>query len=93
MINVVITADGEGYYLSNATSETDEAVAWGEMIEFDGKLYVANVDESGENVTLYELKECAAGSYEAVAEEDGDEEEEEIEDADEDEDEEAEVEA
>lgn len=82
-LEVVITEDGLGYYLSQGDKETGEAVDWGDVIEFEGKRYIGEVSEDGEDVTLSEVVALPAGSYEAVAEGD---------DEDDDDDEEAETE-
>jgi hypothetical protein len=77
MLEVVITEDGGGYYLSDGNDECDESAEWGVPIEFKGVSYLADVDESGEHVTLAKVIDIAEGSFEVVSEGDSDEETEE----------------
>ncbi len=72
-LQVVITSDGEGYYLSDGENETDESVSWGDVLEFQGTLYRADVDESGDDVSLFKVTALPESAYEAVSEDDDDE--------------------
>lgn len=73
-LEVVITEDGTGYYLSDGNEECDESVEWGVPIEFKGEFYLADVDDSGDEVTLSKVVELDEGDYEVVSEGNGDDE-------------------
>lgn len=71
-LEVVITSDGEGWYLSDGENETEESVPWGDVLEFQGTLYRADVDESGDDVSLFKVSALPESAYEVVSEDDGD---------------------
>lgn len=76
LLQVVITEDGSGYYLSDGETETEESVEWGQPLEFDGVSYLADCSENGEDVTLAKVIDMSEDSFEVVSEgeDDGDEE-------------------
>ena len=85
-LEVVITEDRQGYYLSAGENETQDSAEWGMPIEFDGKRYLADVDDEGQ-VDLFLLTPLlmSHNDFEITEESsDGDEDEE---DGEEDEDE------
>ena len=83
-LEVVITEDRQGYYLSAGENETQDSAEWGMPIEFDGKRYLADVDDGGQ-VNLFLLTPLMIHDFEITEESsDGDEDEE---DGEEDEDE------
>lgn len=74
-LQVVITSDGEGYYLAHENgNETEESVPWGDVLEFEGTLYRADVSEDGDDVSLFKVTACPENSYEAVSEDEDDDE-------------------
>lgn len=72
-LTLIVTEDGEGYYLSDGTDES-EAADWVEPVEFQGTRYLGEVDDEGENVTLSKLTPV---NCEVEAELDGENEDEE----------------
>jgi len=67
-LQIVITEDGEGYYIANEDgSEESDACDWGLPVEFNGQNYVA-CSEDGETVRLFKCSEVGAGDFEAVSE-------------------------
>jgi len=74
LLQVVITEDGSGYYLSQGGDESDESTDWGTPIEFNGVSYLADVDETGDVVSLAKVVELPDDSFEVVSEGDADEE-------------------
>lgn len=77
-LEVVITSDGEGWYLSDGDeNETEESAPWGDVLEFKGTLYRADVDESGNDVSLFKVTALSDNAYEVVSELEEDEESEE----------------
>lgn len=73
-LTLVVTTDGEGYYLTDGENESESA-EWSAPVEFDGKRYLGETD--GENTTLSIVTECAEGSYDEAEEADDEEGEEE----------------
>lgn len=71
-LEVVITADGEGWYLSDGENETGESVSWGDVLEFNGVLYRADVSDDGDDVSLFKVIAMSESEYEAVSEPDDD---------------------
>ncbi len=67
-IQVIISSDGESYSLGDEHDETAECVGWGEPLEFGDKLYLADVSDDGNDVTLYRLSEMSEAEFEAVSE-------------------------
>lgn len=79
-LEVVITSDGEGWYLSDGENETDESVPWGDVLEFNGTLYRADVSENGDDVSLFKVIAVADSAFEVVSEDDSDDDDAESED-------------
>ena len=68
LLQVVITEDGEGYYLSQGDDETEESVEWGQPLEFNGVSYLADCSEDGEDVSLSKVIELSDDAFEVVSE-------------------------
>ena len=66
LLQVVITEDGTGYYLSQGDDETEESVEWGVPLEFNGVSYLADCSEDGEDVTLSKVVDMPEDSFEVV---------------------------
>jgi len=66
-LKLVVTTDGEGYFVQKGDEESDSA-DWGVCVEFDGVRYLGETD--GENATLSIVTEMAEGSYDAEEEDD-----------------------
>ena len=47
---VVVTEDGESWFLGDGSDETEEAALFGECLDFKDKRYMAETD--GEHITL-----------------------------------------
>lgn len=77
-LKLVVTADGEGYYVQKGEEESDSA-DWDVTVEFDGVRYLGETD--GTNATLSIVTAMAEGSYDAEEEPDDDEEDEDEEEA------------
>jgi hypothetical protein len=77
LLQVVITEDGQGYYLSDGETETEESVDWGTPLDFNGVSYLADVDETGDVVTLAKIVELPDSAFEVVSEGDDSEDEDE----------------
>lgn len=77
-LQVVITTDGEGWYLADESgNETEESVPWGDVLEFQGTLYRADVSEDGDDVSLFKVTALPENAYEAVSEDDSEDDEDE----------------
>lgn len=70
-LKLIVTDDGEGYYLTDGNAES-EAADWSVAIEFEGIRYLGETD--GENATLSIVTALGANQYDC--EEEGDDEEE-----------------
>lgn len=83
-LQVVITTNGEGWYLADESgNETEESVPWGDVLEFDGTLYRADVDESGDDVSLFKVIAMPESAYETVSEDDSEDDSDETDEDDE----------
>lgn len=71
-LKLVVTTDGEGYYISDGDEESD-AADWSVPVEFRGVRYLGETD--GETATLSIVTAVAMDEYET--EEEGDDEDEE----------------
>lgn len=80
-LEVVITSDGEGWYLSDGENETEESVPWGDVLEFNGTLYRADVSEDGDDVSLFKVSAMPDSAYEVVSESDEDDDSEDADEA------------
>lgn len=88
-IQLVMTADAEGYYLCDADGENEtDAADWGLPVEYKGASYIA-ASEDGETVRLFKCAEVDPSEFELVSEpdDDDDDSDEEGEDAEEEEEE------
>ncbi len=74
LLQVVITEDGTGYFLSQGDEETEESVEWGTPLEFNGVSYLADVDESGDVVSLSKVVEMDDSAFEVISEGEDDDE-------------------
>ena len=75
-LEVVIVEDGSGYYLSDGENETEHSVDWGMPLEFNGTSYLADVDDSGDVVTLAKVIEMDEDDFDVVSESDDDDDDE-----------------
>lgn len=73
LLQVVITEDGTGYYLSQGDEETEHSVDWGMPLEFNGVSYLADCSENGQDVSLSKVIDMPEDSFEVVSEGDDDE--------------------